>query len=712
MLGDEDFQAFATLPSAKQGQKRNKFRDVKKRQELDKDGLVLPLSRLCLLSLADNMKTVWVKDYEENYLDRYHFMHIMGPFNILPGGLVKELTNVLCSRKQLSRAALHLLVVPQLRGLSLATCPGLVTPRICSIIAARCQYLSDLDLSGAQQASSQAQKDMLSSLPALRSLSLAGTPCDQGVIQTIVHCCPALCYLDVSRCHFLSPAALMPLGSGASFDCVARCTDSSAGSDAATCPPSASASSTVTDRCHSSSPSSSSTCALPLRCLLATDIGFGAEEGEPAAVAAYLLLSLPFLEEVALEGLDWAFGAIHRREFDPTEEFTRREGVPRLEEVWRERWRKQRIDRRENEEAGTASNQGEGEEEEERWEVHGTESPDGNEGEDSSRDEEQDLLAVQKGGRGGIAEKDMVRGATVAGPGGDRLILRLREIQALSSASLEVVGWLCPHIQSICVNVDSVQDAGRGRSQGSLLATGLGTWSGQLRRLTLHHTGPLRDLLPSLQEIGSALVSLTLEGVKTSPHSPLLEALQACPRLRELLISAQPPTTPAYEDEVEELVGARDLLSLPHLYSLTLNFDYEHQRKPVMSWRALERVLLSLLWGSPLLETVSLTALPCHLNPVLSIISTQTWKLGHHHHPHQHLPGAGASSPLPSAPLGRVTHLGLARSDVTMATVSRLVEGCRHMRFMDLSCCWEISRIDHQDALMSPQMSAVRFVWQ
>jgi hypothetical protein len=55
------------------------------------------------------------------------------------GGLVEELTALLCSRKQLSRAALHLLVVPQLRGLSLAACPGLVTPRVCSIIAARCQ---------------------------------------------------------------------------------------------------------------------------------------------------------------------------------------------------------------------------------------------------------------------------------------------------------------------------------------------------------------------------------------------------------------------------------------------------------------------------------------------------------------------------------------------------------------------------------------------
>ncbi len=49
----------------------------------DEDGSVLSLTRLCLLSLADNMKEVWVKDYADNYLDQYSFRHIMGPFSLL-----------------------------------------------------------------------------------------------------------------------------------------------------------------------------------------------------------------------------------------------------------------------------------------------------------------------------------------------------------------------------------------------------------------------------------------------------------------------------------------------------------------------------------------------------------------------------------------------------------------------------------------------------
>ena len=50
---------------------------------MDEDGSVLSLEQLCMLSLADNMKDVWVKDYAEKYMDKYCFRHIMGPFNLL-----------------------------------------------------------------------------------------------------------------------------------------------------------------------------------------------------------------------------------------------------------------------------------------------------------------------------------------------------------------------------------------------------------------------------------------------------------------------------------------------------------------------------------------------------------------------------------------------------------------------------------------------------
>lgn len=68
----------------------------------------------------------------------------------LAGELVEELIWLLCTTKQMSRAALHLLLLPQLRGLSLDKCPNLVNSSLCFHIAARCEvcmlYMSDVML--------------------------------------------------------------------------------------------------------------------------------------------------------------------------------------------------------------------------------------------------------------------------------------------------------------------------------------------------------------------------------------------------------------------------------------------------------------------------------------------------------------------------------------------------------------------------------------
>ncbi|KAF1389725.1 hypothetical protein PFLUV_G00076460 [Perca fluviatilis] len=460
---------------ARPGQRRTRSREWMK---TDEDVSVLSLTRLCLLSLADNMTEVWAKDYADNYLDRYSFRYIMGPFSLLPSALVEELTRLLCSRKQMSRAALHLLLVPQLRGLSLGKCPGLVTSALCAHITARCQGLWSLDLSGAQQLPSKLQSETLCCLPALRSLSLAGTPCDGCVITTIAQRCRLLRHLDVSRCPSLSPAALLPLGGGASFP-FSGCPSTSA-------------------RCTSRSTTVSSSRsaplpALPLRSLLALDIGFGKEEGDAVAAAAYLLLSLPCLETVELEGLAQACCLLQHGRFGHTDKFTDRERVPRLGEVWREWRRRQGSDSSREKREGAAAG-----------------------AEDEDEEEEEEEEEEEGGGGGG-------------------------------------------------------EDA-RGGSRGSLLAAGLSAWAGQLRSLSVHFPGALLDLLPALGVAGSSLVSLALQGVKTSPRTPLLEAIEACPRLRDLLISAEAPTTGPQdeEDEDDQRDDDRGLPRLPNLCSLTL----------------------------------------------------------------------------------------------------------------------------------------------
>uniref|UniRef100_A0A3B4V6K7 Si:ch211-214j8.12 n=1 Tax=Seriola dumerili TaxID=41447 RepID=A0A3B4V6K7_SERDU len=629
---------FRALGEGRQSKPRAGWTRVKKWmgscRKTDEDGSIPSLTRLCLLSLADNMKEVWVKDYADNYLDQYSFRHIMGPFSLLPGRLVEELTGMLCTRKQLSRAALHLLLVPQLRGLSLDRCPGLVTSALCGHIAARCQGLWSLDLSGAQQLPSKVLSQTICCLPALRSLSLAGMHCDGCVIRTIAQRCCFLRHLDVSRCHFLSPAALLPLGGG--------------------------------DFCSSSA---------------TLDIGFGEQEGDRVAAAAYLLLSLPDLERVAMEGLTQAWCLIEHRKFSQTDEFTEREGIPRLNQVWREWRHRQSMDRRKREGA-------EGEEEERiLWEGY-----DGECEEDSNRDEGPSVSLNQ-------AEKKK-GGGVLSQSSDEHLILRLKDVSGLTCDFLDSVGHLCPDIYSISVKVDDDEDT-RGRGQGSVLAAGLQTWSGQLQSLSVHFLGPLVDLLPALQVTGSSLVSLTLEGVKTSPHTPLLEVIKACPRLRDLLIAAERPTI--QEEEEEDQVDPqddRDLPRLPNLRSLTLHFSDDHsQMMPFMLWMSLKKELKCLLSGSLLLEKLSLVSLPCPLNCVLQDVL----RVGI-----QHRYLSAGSTDLPPMPLERVQHIDLQRTDVEMTTVKNIMLRSRRLKFVDLSHCWQIS---YSEWLNCKTFREVKVVW-
>ncbi|XP_076587485.1 uncharacterized protein LOC143321186 [Chaetodon auriga] len=634
----------------------------------DEHGSVLSLARLCLLSISNNIR-MWVKDYDDNYLDHYNFRHIMGPFNVLSGEMVQELTSLLCTRRLLSRAALHLLLVPQLRHLSLKSDPSLVNSTLCGHIAARCQGLWSLDLSGIQKLPSKVLCETLCCLPALRSLSLAGAPCDRSVISTITRHCRLLRYLDVSRCLLLSPAALLPLGIGASLS-------SSGCSSKSSCHCTATSQSVFPPSC--SAP-------LPLSTLLALDIGPGGQEGDSVAAAAFLLLSLPFLEKVAMEGLTQACRLIQHSEFDQTNGFTDREGVPRLGEVWggwRHRqggdsWRKKR--------EGAAADEENEDEERFLWEGCGSESE-----EDASRDEGPSCCQDQ-------AEEER-RGRVSSLSGDERVILRLKDVQGLSCDSLDSLSSLCPNIYSVSVNADDCDNA-RGRSTGSLLAAGLQPWSGQLQSLSLHYSGPLEDLLPALQVAGSSLLSLTLEGVKTSPHTPLLEVIKACPELRDLVICAEPPATQLELRNEDQWVNW-DLPRLPNLCSLTLRFSYEHsQMKPVMSWMSLRMVLKCLLAGSPLLEKLSLVSLPCPLSDVLQDVM-------HTEASDPHL--SADSTGLPPIPLGRVRHIDLSRTDVTIITVKRVIQRSKTLKYVNLSYCWQISDHERWDI---KRISKAEIVW-
>ncbi len=256
-----------------------------------------------------------------------------------------------------------------------------------------------------------------------------------------------------------------------------------------------------------------------------------------------------------MEGLSQACSLIQHEEFDWTNEFTDREGVPKLREVWEE-WRyRQGIDKERKQGKGAAADEEDEGTEWILWEGYGSDSE-----EDETTDEGPSYSENQA--------EEKRRGRVLSQSHDERLILHLKEVKGVSCDSLESLSHLCPHIHSLSVNLDDYEDAG-GRRQGSQLAACLQTWSGQLRSLSLHYPGRLVDLLPALQVAGSSLLSLTLEGVKTSPRTPLMDFIRACPKLRDLLISAEPPKFQWGRDEYDQR-DDQDLPRLLNLRSLTL----------------------------------------------------------------------------------------------------------------------------------------------
>ncbi|XP_063192477.1 uncharacterized protein LOC134516332 isoform X3 [Chroicocephalus ridibundus] len=287
------------------------------------------LGSLCLQSLARHMQSIWVKDYSENYLDEYQFRFVMGPFNDLgemwgpgtrsvrakrrmgercrdcladpcnggpptAGSLVQDLIRLLGESRRLTRAALHLLLLPHLRELSLQPCPSLASNAIGQLVTLRCKNLSSLDLHGCSRLSVDVLVDLAEGLPQLSRLGLAETQANVQVLSAVGSCCRRLQELDVSHCKKVSPRALRYLA----YDPLAQ-----------------------------------SLCCPMLRILLARGLEPSGDSGMVAALA-FLLLALPRLEFLAHSAVPDALHLLHGWQLHSTGDA---EGFPSLEELARGR---------------------------------------------------------------------------------------------------------------------------------------------------------------------------------------------------------------------------------------------------------------------------------------------------------------------------------------------------------------------------------------
>ncbi|XP_028660477.1 uncharacterized protein si:ch211-214j8.12 [Erpetoichthys calabaricus] len=169
------------------------------------------LLRLCLNSIAANMKELWAKDYVQNYVEEYNFLYIMGPFDHLTGSLVQELLKILVDANQMTRAYLHLLLVPHLSELSLGGCATIVSNPICQLISTRCKNLTFLDLHNCKRIHPSCLVDMVEILPGLRKVNFSGTQCNTPVLVALGLNCTALRDLDISDCRMVTSVGLLYL---------------------------------------------------------------------------------------------------------------------------------------------------------------------------------------------------------------------------------------------------------------------------------------------------------------------------------------------------------------------------------------------------------------------------------------------------------------------------------------------------------------------
>ncbi|RXN32027.1 dihydrofolate reductase-like isoform X2 [Labeo rohita] len=473
---------------------------------------------------------MWVKDYAQKYMDQYFFRYVMGPFSSLPGDLLDELLCILSSRNLLTRAALHLLLLPQLSCLSLTSACNLVNANLCSLIQIRCQNLQSLDLSGSQNISVSVLCELLGCQTRLRSLSLAGTQCDQKVVSVVSRQCPKLKHLDVSRCLHLTPAGLLPLVYQVPLVKNANILSS----------------------------------------LLALDIGLAENDSDAVAAVAFLLLSLPSLQRLAIEGLGQACVLIQNKQFEVTEEFSSREGVPLLKDMWAKHTQEDHL-----KDSSLLSADGE-----ESFTLEG--KIDDCLSLEECQMEASNSTDINERTSGEGCEKD-------GGRSKDSVTTSLRDVQGLSLDTLEAVGSVCPELRVLSLDClqSSADDNVDSFEQATVLARGLGRFSGQLRCLSLQFAGLLSELVPALQAAGSHLLSLTLEGIKADGHTPLLELIRACPRLTSLSVHLDPPRNnldgndDEEDDEDEGLLA--NLPCIPHLRSLTLNNEFKHFQKMTMT---------------------------------------------------------------------------------------------------------------------------------
>ncbi|XP_053552364.1 uncharacterized protein LOC128643546 [Bombina bombina] len=254
------------------------------------------------------------------------------------------------------------------------------------------------------------------------------------------------------------------------------------------------------------------------------------------------------------------------------------------------------------------------------------------------------------------------------GDGAFQCLLRLKKLEDIEEKDLLWATSRCPMVEDITISLDNY----------SGISSHLTQWP-YLTRLTLHCSGPptrsLEELLTSLEPVGSRLRYLSLQNLFWHQEGSFSTLLSLCPNLHTLFCHFTPRCRTLSHNEPEpELRPWGDNLviqTLPHLQNFSLLMEGGDPLNPLFK-HSVGGSLVSLMCGSPQLQTISLWELPILLDDVFEVMAS--------------------FSPVP---LRKLRTVSLCRSYITSWGATLLLRSDNELETLDLSHCQEITCRDH-----------------
>ncbi|XP_040275387.1 uncharacterized protein LOC120990565 [Bufo bufo] len=263
-------------------------------------------------------------------------------------------------------------------------------------------------------------------------------------------------------------------------------------------------------------------------------------------------------------------------------------------------------------------------------------------------------------------------------------MLCLKKLEDLEEENVSTLGSLCLGLQEVTISLGNQTER-----SWSLLQ-----WP-NLTHLTLHcpehPQRKLEEILSSIHPISQSLRLLSLQNLLWCHEDSLSTLLTLCPNLQ----SFQSHVTVVHRTVLHNAPELRPWpgtpLPLPHLHTFSLLLEGEDALPPIFQHK-LGGLLVSLLKGSPKLESLSLYRIPALLDAVFEVVY-------------------GSQE---SEPLRRLREVSLCSCNITQWGASLILRAKNDLKTLDLSHCKDVTCRDfhHLQERVQRDKRSVNITWQ